>query len=297
MVIPQETALWQAKGLARMVALDRERKEQEIDLKIDQLKTERTELKASLEVLKKMKGCLLGVERSEEDGLELRISKAERRIKDIGNEEKEHFQWGEITTLLKKREQNVLAEQLCLTYPKLSLEPLSWRDAVSGLPRLVPFQLDKSEFAIRPKFDGSDHIEVLPEFPWAIRNCFSDMRELILGQGVHQRTHGWRHWFANDQRCFYCKFEGFIPAEVKEKITQHMKDFKDLSYSVRNHIFIIAEPSDPKLFKLDDPATRGTILEDPLVVAYYPEIDEDAFWLIADFDTTTVEQAMLTHFS
>lgn len=78
-----------------------------------------------------------------------------------------------------------------------------------------------------------------------------------------------------------CQFEGLIPREVREKIKEARELFGD-------QIFIVAEPGS---FTFNEivPLPKG----DPLIVGYDPSADANGLWLIADFNTTPVEEAMI----
>lgn len=141
-------------------------------------------------------------------------------------------------------------------YPKLNLEPLKWRNK-KELPRLVIFSLDSPEFCIRGyRSDGYHCVDMCPDLPHQIKTCYEDVLESVRC----------------NELTIKCSFSGFIPIEIKQKIFEAMKVFD------KNSIYIIAEPYNWSVTK-----------SDPLVVAW----DGKSLRLIADFDTTGIEEAMI----
>jgi hypothetical protein len=164
--------------------------------------------------------------------------------------------------------------ELARRYHCLSLEPLTWRDE-QGFPRLAVFRLDRDDpFQISISGDTTygNVAYFQPDLPEAIRDCFKDVERLLRDRSRRKRTNS----------RLSCRFSGLIPDFVKEKIKAAKDSFE------KCNIFIIAEP---KAWELDEsvPLPVG----DPLIVGYDAEADPKALWLIADFDTTPVEEAMI----
>lgn len=155
-------------------------------------------------------------------------------------------------------------------YHALSLEPFTWRDE-QGWPTLVFFSLEspKFEFAARGSRDWNGHYRYRaashPKLPKVIAACYADvLAKLRTLASSKSRTVK-----------LVCNFNGLIPAAVKEKITEAKSLFEE--------IFIVAEPSG---FNLEEAAIVMP-KRDPLVVGF----DGNGLWLIADFETTSVEEA------
>lgn len=164
-------------------------------------------------------------------------------------------------------------EFLVNLYPRLSLEPLKWHDD-DGLPRLAAFTLNSPEFTI---YVGYHYYGAMPRkmsehgnaFPEEISNCYTNCCKLLKEKKrpTSRTTFSWT-----------CHFSGFIPQKVKTQIVEAMKIFP------KENIFIIAEPQNWSL-----EITIATTSVDPLVVAW----DGESLRLIADFDTTGIEEAMI----
>lgn len=204
-----------------------------------------------------------------------------------------------------KRQQTQL--QSCVTlgtrYHLLSTEPLTWRDK-DGWPRLVVFSLDSPNFEM--KVTGSmaavreDTVRherqigasrtsisyekrrvqeyrftrgIRPALPHTIGSCYSDVLTK-LGQMARKRNKSIR---------LSCRFEGLIPLETKQKIAEARDLFK--------HLFLVAEPNGFTISEraITVPRPRPRPDPDPLIVGF----DGSQLWLVADFNTTPVEEAMI----
>ncbi|TAN58354.1 hypothetical protein EPN15_01325 [Patescibacteria group bacterium] len=184
-------------------------------------------------------------------------------------------------------------------YHLLSMEPLKWRDK-NGWPRLVVFGVDSPYFEIRTRpyfgdfiFDCfvakiQDHtvktekkcgMKTVINFerralPDVIQSCYSDVLHKLErmstwdGRGIRSKFFG-----------LSCRFEGLIPKDIRQKIVEARELFKE--------IFVIAEPGKIEITETEVilPVHPG----DPLVVGF----DGNQLWLIADFETTPVEEAMI----
>lgn len=152
-------------------------------------------------------------------------------------------------------------------YQRLSLEPLTWRDA-KGFPRLVIFTLNSPIFRLVVMPDNDFNVE--PRLPEKIVKHYEDVLRLLTTK--RKKRKGLE---------LTCRFEGLIPCEARKKIKKARGTFGD-------QIFIIAEPGSFVL-NATTPLPKG----DPLIVGYDPKADADGLWLIADFETTPVEEAMI----
>lgn len=143
-----------------------------------------------------------------------------------------------------------------LAYPKLSIEPFTWRK--DGLPVLAIYGLDGAICSIiGHDFNG----QPIGHTPWAIQH--------LLQKDISRPRNGrWTDW--------HSEFTGIIPAEVRTKIAEAKPHFGD-------DIFIVAEAN---WERVERPAG------DPLVVGWRA----DALWLIAQFDTTDLESYMVSEF-
>jgi hypothetical protein len=156
-------------------------------------------------------------------------------------------------------------------YPPISLNALREYRTKEGWPTFAIFSLHWPEFKIvamaRPDWSRPARGEVVftPELPDAIENCYQD-----IGQNLLQRSQR-----VSGRVTLAAEFSGLIPNEVKDKIADAEPIFKE--------IFVIAEPN---RWSLTEPAR---IPADPLVVGW----DGEGLYLIAEFDTTPVEEALM----
>ncbi|HEY4511292.1 MAG TPA: hypothetical protein VJH55_00425 [Candidatus Paceibacterota bacterium] len=204
----------------------------------------------------------LGVEKKAEDTIKWRLENTQECLK----------------RLERERENLLKLKKISSIYPRLSLEPLKWRDG-NKFPRLAIFSLDSPTFCLESRTYSVPDI-VDPFLPIDIKNRYWDVLQLLSAKRQKkENTTGCRTTIS-----LSCEFHGIIPDEIRIKIPGAKKLFG-------NNIFIIAEP---KKFVLDETVSLPD--GDPLIVGYDPNVDINAFWLIADFDTTPVEQAMIFHF-
>jgi len=215
---------------------------------------------AQIEHLKGLMADLFRVEAEASKTLYAALGKAEHHLATVADKGYK---------LQKIKESNERLVNLSNAYQRLSLEPLTWRDA-EGFPRLVVFSLRSSIFKLRVLPNGYFFIE--PDLPTNIANQYNDVLQLLVT--MKPKGKGFE---------LICQFEGLIPREVRQKIQEARELFGD-------NIFIIAEP---KKWKLNEiiPLPTG----DPLIVGYAPGDDPNGLWLIAEFDTTSVEKAMIMH--
>lgn len=186
-------------------------------------------------------------------------------------------------------------------YLQLSIEPLKWRDK-NGWPRLATFSLESPLFKIsasasikgeykddrdaaydlrsyRGENRRTPKIDFRPEVsPWLtslISSCYADVFEKFR-QDLTRDTS--RDKEISIELC--CRFEGLIPDDVKRKIVEAR------GLGLFKEIFIVAEPTNG--FQINRTAVVAP-KQDPLVVGF----DGNQLWLIAEFDTTPVEEAMI----
>lgn len=169
------------------------------------------------------------------------------------------------------------------TFMPMSLEGFTWRHK-NGNPKLAIFSLESPHFGVstHAHFDGGltsfemsdgtvawhrnvDNMQ--PRLPSAIRECYSDVRQALMLRGSVRESH-----------TLSATFTGVIPADIKETIRRVKDQFDSL--------YIVAEPDGFEI-KSEAVIPEG----DPLLVGWIN--DPASLWLIADFDTTPVEEAMM----
>lgn len=167
-----------------------------------------------------------------------------------------------LTVLEKKRTELEHHLKFGENYQLLNLEPLTWRNK-SGLPKLCIFSLGLPTFRIAAT---KKSWSTTPKLPEALAHAYDDV--IVKLQDTAKE---------DEELWIEASFEGVIPSEVKDKIAFAHKKFKK--------IFLIAEPKGFAVGK------RALVIpkRDPLVVGW----DGSQLWLIAAFDTTPVEEAMM----
>lgn len=165
-----------------------------------------------------------------------------------------------------------------LDYPPISLDALRKHRTKAGWPSVAVFCLDSPDFKIEvkgrwrqdpPSWDNrySVSAKISPELPKAISDCYKDV--------IAQLTKRCKSEQKSYKLC--AAFDGLIPLEVKQKIKEAKHAFKQ--------IFILAEPP---AWSLKATAVVQPKV-DPLVVGW----DGNGLCLIAEFDTTPVEEAIM----
>lgn len=187
---------------------------------------------------------------------------------------------------IKTRLQQMRIEQMSLDnflklktrHHRLSLAPLTWRNK-DGWPRLVVFDIGSPTFELsangtRGRWDDRFRFrtEVKPKLPSAIASCYKDVLARLLNEA--------RKLKKSVQITF--QFEGVIPKDVRNRIHEIRKQ------RLFKNIYVIAEPGRFTVKKTNIKPVVS-LKGDPLVVGF----DGENLWLIADFDTTTVEEAMI----
>lgn len=153
------------------------------------------------------------------------------------------------------------------SFMMLSLDPLKWRHE-NGNPKLAIFSLDSPKFSLASSHDswgGSYRTETSPKLPKEVKDCYSDVFKMLKKYNI--------------KSSITATFNGIIPDNIKEKI----KEVKGMF----DQLFIIAEPTG-----FVKSSTAIVPKGYPLLVGW--KNDTKTLWLIADFDTTAVEDAMMT---
>lgn len=215
---------------------------------IDATKERRAKLSENLVSLSQMRESLLPVEGGARGRIDQEISGAETEIECIDFAAKTGL-------------------------PRLSLEPLSWRNR-KGFPILAPFGVTKAEIIIKTDFSMDSsyvrrrttkftpaHGEVL------YRRVYSDV---IAKMNEKVRESG-------DSVTLSARFEGVIPNETREKIQQWPAQ----------EVFLVTEVPDWRFEKVRAPRV------DPLVCLWR----HDALWLLDKFDTTPIEEYIAREFT
>lgn len=168
-------------------------------------------------------------------------------------------------------------------FGRVSLDPLTWRDS-KGYPLLAVFDLRNPEFAIEVSHINGVHVHVggthrgnadLPIHP-NIAKLYGD---------IVSRFHAEIRDGGGGAVGLRSRFEGVIPREIRSAAACVAKEFGTLT---EFHLYLIAEPGEWAMRRI-----ASTPDGDPLLVGYAPKIDPDCFWLIAAFDVTPMEKAML----
>lgn len=173
---------------------------------------------------------------------------------------------GEIDYINKMK---VLSEK----YLALSFEPLTWRDD-KGFPLLIPFSINYSTVCLGYKESGRkvwlckkgaelSYWGNPTSLNKKLEEQYQDMTKVLRGP-------------RGGQNYLQYEFSGFIPNPVRKQI----KEAVDIGLK----IFIITEPMGHKIRQVE------RINPDPLVVGLD---NKDRMYLIADFDTTPIEEMMV----
>lgn len=163
---------------------------------------------------------------------------------------------------------------LSCSYPKMSPEPLRWRDA-QGFPLLVPFSLDEPCFRIRA--DGwFPHL-----LPDGIRQHYADVVMLLQKMGTQGSRIAGRRPTRGEGLCIEARFEGIIPPETRQKILPLIQTWTLL----RDRIYLLAEVEEWE---------AGLIKVDPLVIGCHRNGD---LLLIDSFDVTPLEEYIAREFT
>lgn len=208
------------------------------------------------------------------------IARLRAAQKDLLPIERQYTQtaYGEKINPLVAREKELCSEKLTLhlaeKYPRLSLQPLTWRDE-NKRPRLIPFSIQNASF--RFTVDDSDHWTrfgrhepITPKMPYPIINCYKDVLASIRQRGfITTLSTNW---------------EGVIPPDVRQ-IAKNNTDFK------QSDMYLIAEPTKWELSFEKLPERPFNY--DPLLVGYA----EGSFWLLAKFDVTPLEHYVASEFT
>lgn len=198
----------------------------------------------------------------------------------------------------KLRSQQVISKVFEGRYQILDPSSLDIRDA-TGMPRLMPFRLSSSEagFIYRSTESDDDPMSLMdsrqtkvfcgmfPSFPAHITEHYLDVIEMVRRKGRHHEKNASlkASLFARQdvEYKLLTQFGGYIPHEVKREIVLawSSKLFQD--------IFIVSE-----VCNWQENLVVVSVQGDPLVVGY----DGYQLWLIAAFDTTTLEEFVKSEF-
>lgn len=307
------TALEEALALARQQPVTTATRESAIEDELKTLRAQRSELEKGIELIRQFQTTLSSMEADAKNVAEERIRGIRHQVADIGwlHEEWEHYvhklyycsnDGGKMGRLDKELRELRWSARLDESYPRLSIEPLRWRNK-EGLPKLLPFRFGEPNVRFSAKSGFRPTID--PSFNSGTRdlleNCYNDVFELLKGKVADQSQRNWWRSLSVRTRVSYeatltARFTGVIPSAVKEKIAEHRKRFDDLRW-YGSELLLIAEPQELTLEEVMKETPRVFFKPDPLIVAYYPKLDPKSFWLVADFDTTPAEEAMATYFS
>src|SRR3989344_2198101 len=203
-----------------------------------------------------------------------------------------------ITKLEKKEQQLKAMAMFGSKFLRLSTEPLGWRDG-NGWPRLVIFPLNDSSFVMsaevyRNRFwnilGDSDLIDAIRNWKGKVTTFLYPDEALVdfwpYYQDVLDRLKA-TTLKRNKTLRLSCQFDGVIPSDVRVKIKSCLEMITELRPDCEptKHIFLIAEPSEWKLQESKPKAIKV----DPLVVVWI----ENTLWLVDDFETTAIEEAMV----
>jgi hypothetical protein len=182
---------------------------------------------------------------------------------------------------LKEKVQQAKSLDKLGKYPLFKLDCLKWRNK-SGAPLLAIFNLESPVFKIsvvgrRNRRWGAIrwHKNISPSLPTALQECYSDVLDR-LSLLARKAPKARRVVQANVS--LETKFNGLIPDDVRQKIVECKKEFKQ--------IFIVAEATKYDLKEKVVTAPKQKFNPDPLVIGH----DGTNFWLIAAFDMTPLEE-------
>ncbi len=313
-----QSALKEAKKLAQRSHVSVGEREKVIIDDLASLRALRADVEAQLTHTLNFRSTLDPVEADAIQSTFEKSMKLRHQIEKIGHSAEEFSLWchkkgiysengGEIGQLDRELQNLRWSTRLDAQYPRLSTEPLRWRDD-KGLPRLLPFSFysPTTRLSVHSgwcEIVAGDH-GFHRESQKLLENCYEDVFKLMEMRATEIAKHNWWRSYLFWQETTYevsieARFHGVIPTEIKKKIDEHKRVFNDLSLWFESDIFLIAEPQELKLSEEVKGRTKRLpkiripfIDPDPLVVVYYPGIDPKSFWLICDFDTTPVEEAM-----
>jgi hypothetical protein len=178
--------------------------------------------------------------------------------------------------IVQKDLNEAVAKQLWLTnrikysrwYHNLSLDPLGWRNK-DGWPELVVFTFNSSTISFIASSRGSS---ILPPLPQVLADTYEDVLTRLTEDATKRGM----------QLRLILKFSGVIPDEAKRRMEKARQRGLE-------KFFVIAEPI--KIEVVVEPIPVP-MYDDPLIVG----LDNSGqLWLIADFDTTPVEEAMFLY--
>lgn len=178
-------------------------------------------------------------------------------------------------------------------YHRLSLEPLAWMRP-DGYPKLAIFGLDsklckfKANIYYKGKTFSKGSFEIFPKLPKPLYNIYFDLYNSLSNKAFNwcKANHVDVDYDDDDDDpstkawvTISCQFDGVIPDDARSRIIEAKPYFET--------IFIIAEAKE----WIEEKVVVLPVKEDPLAIGYA----DGKLWLIADFETTVVEDAMVFH--
>jgi hypothetical protein len=158
-------------------------------------------------------------------------------------------------------------------FPSVSLNALCNYRTEDGWPSIVIFSLQSPTFSV--EYDPEEDIlSIHPRLQYPLWECFTDLKS-PLKDHIRKNAKKTKHGYYRKVR-ISTQFNGLIPMEIKELALKAQPLFKD--------IYILAEQQE---WSVD--ISRPIEIGDPLLVGW----DGAALYLLAEFDTTPVEEAFL----
>lgn len=182
----------------------------------------------------------------------------------------------EIEDLDEKR-RALVDRQSQLPYPKMSLEPLTWRNR-QHYPRVVLFSpyMPHWQLIVGRNHDGRDAFQTSPEYNDTIRDLYDDVVRRLLNQ-IDTGT----------RATLTAQWEGVIPNNIKNQIAAVRQQVGE------KNVFILAEPTNYTLSFKEIPKPVRVPNPDPLVVVWHG----GSLYLVDKFDVTPVEHYIASEFA
>ena len=160
-----------------------------------------------------------------------------------------------------------------LQFPPISLDALRKFRTKEGWPAIVIFSLRSPTFEVI--YDPQDDtLTMNPRLQYPLWQCFEDLKK-PLRDYLKKHVKKTRAGYYRSVR-LKTEFDGLIPNDIRDQILAAMPLFKD--------IFLLAEQQE---WSVD--ISRPIEIGDPLLVGW----DGSGLSLLAEFDTTPVEEAFL----
>jgi hypothetical protein len=166
--------------------------------------------------------------------------------------------------------------------PKLSLEPLKWRDK-NGWPRLALFGLESPVCSLRVEGYWSDkwfrsewkpYSKIYSGMPTELLQYYDDVKQKLYDLCAQHKA----------DVTLRCSYSGVFPLSTRHKIHDNMDKFKRL--------YLLTEATDWQVVMTEKP--KPTLeLADPLLVGW----DGESLWLIDHFELTPIERLIAAEFT